>query len=89
MTERYVSTPITSAHQFPTLAPETNSANATTSLAAGLGLVTFQDVRGLVWFKGGHNDWTGNMVICMRASRRSTNGRSSQLKYRDEVASVA
>lgn len=22
------------------------------------------------WFKGGHNDWTGNMVICQEARRR-------------------
>ena len=22
------------------------------------------------WFKGGHNDWTGNFVICLEQSRR-------------------
>ena len=57
--------PITSAHQFPTLVAESNPANATIGLAAGLGLVTFRDARGPMWFKGGHNDWTGNMVICL------------------------
>jgi len=61
---------ITSIHQFPTLAPETNPANATIGLAAGLGLVTFQDARGEVWFKGGHNEWTGNMVICIESRKR-------------------
>lgn len=50
---------ITSVHQFPTLVPDTNPANASIRLSAGLGLVTFQDTRGEVWFKGGHNEWDG------------------------------
>lgn len=57
--------PITSAHQFPSLAKETNPENKSIALAAGLGLVTFQDTSGPAWFKGGHNDWTGNMVLCL------------------------
>lgn len=61
---------ITSAHQFPSLAPDTNPANASIALSAGLGLVTFQGPRGLAWFKGGHNDWTGNMVVCVERERR-------------------
>ncbi|MEI6668451.1 MAG: serine hydrolase domain-containing protein [Acidobacteriota bacterium] len=61
---------ITSAHHFPTLAPETNPANATIGLAAGLGVITFQDARGEVWFKGGHNDWTANLVICLERRKR-------------------
>jgi CubicO group peptidase (beta-lactamase class C family) len=61
---------ITSVHQFPTLVPDTNPANATIGLAAALGLVTFQDARGQVWFKGGHNEWTGNMVICIESRQR-------------------
>jgi hypothetical protein len=39
-------------------------------LAAGLGLVTFQDPPGEVWFKGGHNEWTGNMVVCVERELR-------------------
>ena len=39
-------------------------------VSASLGQVTFQDVRGQVWFKGGHNDWTGNMVICIESRKR-------------------
>ena len=62
--------PITSAHQFPTLAPETNPRNADIRLAAGTGLVTFMDGSGPAWFKGGHNDWTGNMVICLEQGQR-------------------
>jgi CubicO group peptidase (beta-lactamase class C family) len=59
-----------SAHQLPTLAPDTNSANATIGLSAGLGLKTFQDARGEVWFQGGHNEWTGNLVICIESRKR-------------------
>jgi CubicO group peptidase (beta-lactamase class C family) len=62
--------PIGSAHQFPTLGSETDARNADIGLAAGLGLVTFRATSGPAWFKGGHNDWTGNMVICLEAGRR-------------------
>lgn len=62
--------PITSAHQFPTLAHETDPANTAIGLAAGLGLVTFRGPQGQVWFKGGHNDWTGNIVVCVERERR-------------------
>lgn len=61
---------ITSVHQFPTLVPDTNPANETIGLEAGLGLVIFQDASGKGWFKGGHNEWTGNMVICLENLRR-------------------
>lgn len=61
---------ITSSHQFPTLAIETEPRNAEIGLAAGLGLVTFQDKSGPAWFKGGHNPWTGNMVICLENKKR-------------------
>ena len=62
--------PITSLHQFPSLMTEPGPANAEVGLAAGLGLVTFRDASGPAWFKGGHNDWTGNMVVCLEARRR-------------------
>ena len=62
--------PITSSHQFPTLITETEPRNAEIGLAAGLGLVTFQDTSGPAWFKGGHNPWTGNMVICLENPKR-------------------
>jgi CubicO group peptidase (beta-lactamase class C family) len=61
---------ISSAHQFPTLASATDPRNADIGLSAGLGLVTFRDTTGVAWFKGGHNDWTGNMVVCLEAGRR-------------------
>jgi len=62
--------PIRSAHQFPTLRDWTDPRCAEIGLAAGLGLVTFEDRSGRMWFKGGHNDWTGNMVVCQEAQRR-------------------
>ncbi len=61
---------IASAHQFPTLMTATDPRNAEIGLAAGLGLVTFRDTTGPAWFKGGHNDTTGNMVICLEARKR-------------------
>lgn len=62
--------PITSAHQFPTLATGIGTKNKKIDLAAGLGLVTFHDSTGRAWFKGGHNDSTGNMVICLESGKR-------------------
>ncbi len=61
---------ITSAHEFPSLAPETNPHDNDIGLAAGLGLVTFQDASGPAFFKAGHNDWTGNMVLCLESKQR-------------------
>jgi CubicO group peptidase (beta-lactamase class C family) len=60
--------PIRSKHQFPTL--EEGSAAWPQQLAAGLGVVTFQDRSGRAWFKGGHNEITANMVICLDTGRR-------------------
>lgn len=62
--------PIATAHQFPTLRDEPGPGNATIGLAAGLGLVTFRDATGPAWFKGGHNDWTGNFALCLETGRR-------------------
>jgi CubicO group peptidase (beta-lactamase class C family) len=61
---------IASAHQFPTLRTEPGEGNAAIGLAAGLGLVTFRDGSGPAFFKGGHNDWTGNMALCLEARQR-------------------
>lgn len=62
--------PITSLHQFPTLMAETEPRNAGIGLAAGLAVVAFRDRTGPAWFKGGHNDWTGNMVVCLESGKR-------------------
>ena len=61
---------VTSKHQFPTLATDTELRNAEVGLAAGLGVVTFRDTSGPAWFKGGHDDSTGNMVLCLETGKR-------------------
>lgn len=62
--------PINSAHQFPSHWDWTDSRGGDVELSAGLGVVTYQDPAGLSWFKGGHNDWTGNMLVCQEARMR-------------------
>ena len=61
---------ITSRQQFPTLREGRGEWDRTVELSAGLGVVTFRDHSGPAWFKGGHNDWTGNMVLCLESGRR-------------------
>lgn len=58
------------AHQFPTLDDARDARAAAIGLAAGLGVVTANGPGGPIWFKGGHNDWTGNIAICREARRR-------------------
>lgn len=60
--------PIRSASQFPTL--NSPAAAWPQALAAGLGVVSFADRSGPAWFKGGHNDSTGNMVLCLERGQR-------------------
>lgn len=61
---------ISSAHQFPTLRKKIDPRGRKIGLAAGLGLVTFAEDTGPAWFKGGHNPWTGNIVVCQEKGRR-------------------
>lgn len=62
--------PITSASQFPTLRTVEDPRGPAIGLSAGLGVIRFQDASGPMWYKGGHNDWTGNMVICQETQQR-------------------
>lgn len=62
--------PITTRSQFPTLQPEAPPASRIASLAAGLGVVVFDGPQGRGFFKGGHNDSTGNMLACLEATQR-------------------
>jgi len=62
--------PITSAAQFPTLVPEAEPGKRWKGLAAGLGVVTFAGPQGRGFFKGGHNDSTGNIWVCLERGRR-------------------
>lgn len=61
---------IATATQFPTLQPELPSAQRHKDLSAGLGLVTFDGPQGPGFFKGGHNDSTGNMLVCVTRGRK-------------------
>lgn len=56
---------ITTTSQFPSLQPEAPPADRIAGLAAGLGLVLFEGPQGRGFFKGGHNDSTGNMWVCL------------------------
>lgn len=62
--------PIRSARQFPTLAETTDPRGEAMNLAAGLGVEVWQGPNGPVFAKGGHNPWTGNMVICQETEQR-------------------
>lgn len=64
------SLPITSRAQFPSLRPEAPPAERWPGLAAGQGVVTFEGPQGAGFFKGGHNDSTGNMMVCVDLARR-------------------
>ncbi len=61
---------ITSAHQFPSLDPATDPRNREVNLAAGIGVVTWRSPYGPAFMKGGHNDSTDNMLVCLETSRR-------------------
>jgi CubicO group peptidase (beta-lactamase class C family) len=62
---------VNNASQFPTLRTDTDPRNAEIGLSAGPGLMLFNDPQnGLTWFRGGHNDWTGNLVMCQQTRRR-------------------
>lgn len=62
--------PITTRQQFPTLASEVAPNERWPGLAAGLGVITFNGPQGRGFFKGGHNDSTGNTLVCLEARRR-------------------
>jgi hypothetical protein len=61
---------ITTASQFPTLQPEAPVARRWAHLGTGLGVVTFEGPQGRGFYKGGHNDSTGNIWVCLERGRR-------------------
>ena len=61
--------PIFGISQFPTLA-EPPAAQRWPGLGAGLGVIAFTGPQGPGFFKGGHNDSTGNIWICLERGRR-------------------
>ncbi len=61
---------IKTASQFPILAPDSPPEARQKGLAAGLGVVVFEGPQGRGFFKGGHNDTTGNTMVCIERGRR-------------------
>ena len=61
---------IANPHQFPPTYTEVEPANAKIGLAAGIGVVVFDGPQGHAFFKGGHNDITDNMLVCVQRGRR-------------------
>ena len=62
--------PIRTSSQFPTLAKDAPRNQQVPGLAAGLGVIVFDGPQGSGFFKGGHNDSTGNMLVCLNSSQR-------------------
>ena len=62
--------PITAPSQFPTFLAARSPEMMVVKLSGGLGVVTFDGPHGPAFFKGGHNDSTGNQAICVERHRR-------------------
>ena len=62
--------PIKSASQFPSIEQSSVVVAREQPLAAGVGMVVFDGPQGRGFFKGGHNDSTGNMLTCLEARQR-------------------
>lgn len=67
---RRPSLPITVATQFPVLQPELPPGQRRADLAASPGLLVFDGPQGRAFMRSGHNDFTGNVWICIEARRR-------------------
>ena len=61
---------ITTPAQFPTFLDATSAEMKAIKLSTGLAVVTFDGPFGHAFFKGGHNDTTGNQAICVEKGRR-------------------
>ncbi len=62
--------PITTTSQFPSLQPEAPPDKRIPDLATGLGIIVFEGPQGRGFFKGGHNDSTANMMVCLIETKR-------------------
>ena len=62
--------PIGTATQFPSFQPELPPERRRKDLSAGMGVITFRGPQGPGFFKGGHNDTTGNTWVCVERGRR-------------------
>jgi CubicO group peptidase (beta-lactamase class C family) len=61
---------ITTRSQFPTLQPELPEAERRRDLYAALGVTVFEGPQGPAFVRGGHNDSTGNTMVCVMRAKR-------------------
>ena len=80
--------PITTASQFPTLGPDLPPEKRWKDLAAGIGLVSFKGPQGPGFFKGGHNDSTANMLICLERGKRCVLILSNDVRSEKEIPAM-
>jgi len=64
------SLPVTTATQFPNFLPDAPADTRVPGLAAGVGVIAFTGPQGPGWFKGGHNESTGNTLVCVERGER-------------------
>lgn len=62
--------PIRSRSQFPVLADDAPPAEQPVKTASSVGLITFAGPQGRAFFRGGHNDSTGNTLVCLEKGER-------------------
>jgi CubicO group peptidase (beta-lactamase class C family) len=60
---------IRSTRQFPTMGLPDTTDNDAISLGYAMGVGTFESPRGPAFFKGGHDDGTNNVFVCLERSR--------------------
>ncbi|WP_447931044.1 serine hydrolase domain-containing protein [Sphingopyxis fribergensis] len=61
---------IRSRSQFPTLQDDAPAAEQSAGIASSVGLITFTGPQGTAFFRGGHNDSTGNTLVCLEKGER-------------------
>ncbi len=61
---------IHSVQQFPTLSEDTTRDNRGIELSYALGWLVYRTPRGRAWSKGGHDDGTNNLALCVADGRR-------------------
>lgn len=81
--------PITVASQFPVLQPELPQNMRRPDLAASVGLIVFNGPQGPAFIRGGHNDTTGNIWVCVEARRRCVVILSNDVRAEREFPRIA
>ncbi|WP_158823791.1 serine hydrolase [Granulicella sp. S156] len=61
---------ITTVYQFPIFQPDIPVSEQRKDLYAGLGVVVFDGPQGHGFYKGGHDGYTANTMVCIKASQR-------------------